>query len=84
MNGTHNFLGQKHTSRYLRSGEVYLTRLAERGTWEMWDNCGRKGIAERAQAEAERILREHQVPPLNEAQEKELDALMAAAEGELV
>jgi trimethylamine--corrinoid protein Co-methyltransferase len=84
MNGTHNFLGQKHTSRYLRSGEVYLTRLAERGTWEMWDNCGRKGMAERAQAEAERILREHQVPPLNEAQEKELDALMAAAEGELV
>jgi len=84
MNGTHNFLGQKHTSRYLRSGEVLLTRLAERGTWEMWDNGGRKGMAERAQAEAERILREHVVPPLDEAQEKELDALMQAAERELV
>jgi len=84
MNGTHNFLGQKHTSRYLKSGEVLLTRLAERGTWEMWDNCGRKGMAERAQAEAERILREHQVPPLEAIQEKELEALMAAAESELV
>jgi trimethylamine--corrinoid protein Co-methyltransferase len=84
MNGTRNFLGQKHTSRYLKSGEVLLTRLAERGTWEMWDNGGRKGMAERAQAEAERILREHQVPPLDEAQEKELEALMAAAESELV
>jgi len=84
MNGTHNFLGQKHTSRYLKSGEVLLTRLAERGTWEMWDNCGRKGMAERAQAEAERILREHQVPPLDKAQEKELDGLMAAAESEMV
>jgi trimethylamine:corrinoid methyltransferase-like protein len=61
-----------------------LTHLAERGTWEMWDNCGRKGMAERAQAEAERILREHQVPPLEAIQEKELEALMAAAESELV
>jgi len=84
MNGTHNFLGQKHTSRYLKSGEVLLTRLAERGTWEMWDNGGRKGMAERAQAEAGRILREHVVSPLEAAQEKELDALMAAAERELV
>jgi trimethylamine--corrinoid protein Co-methyltransferase len=84
MNGTHNFLGQKHTSRYLRSGEVLLTRLAERGTWEMWENGGRKGMTERAQDEAERILREHQIPPLEPIQEKELEALMAAAEGELV
>lgn len=84
MNGTYNFLGQKHTSCYLKSGEVLLTRLAERGTWEMWDNCGRKGMAERAQAEAERILRAHQVPPLDDTQEKELEALMAAAESELV
>ena len=67
-----------------RSGEVLLTRLAERGAWETWDREGRRGMAERAQAEAERILREHQVPPLDEAQEKELDALMAAAGRELV
>ena len=40
-------------------------------------------MVERAQAEAERVLREHEVPPLEEAQEKELDALMAAAEKEL-
>jgi trimethylamine:corrinoid methyltransferase-like protein len=40
-------------------------------------------MAERAQAEAERILRDHQVPPLEQAQEKELDRLMLAAEQEL-
>ena len=39
---------------------------------------------DRATAEAERILREHQVPPLEPQQEKELDAIMAAAEKELV
>jgi trimethylamine---corrinoid protein Co-methyltransferase len=84
MNGSHNFLGQKHTMKYLRSGEVLLTRLAERGTWENWESEGRKGFLERAHAEAEKILREHLVPPLEAAQEKELDAIMSAAEKELV
>ncbi len=84
MNGSRNFLGQKHTMKYLKSGEVLLTKLAERGTWESWETGERKGFLERAQAEADRILREHVVPPLNEAQEKELDAIMAAAEKELV
>jgi trimethylamine---corrinoid protein Co-methyltransferase len=84
MSSTRNFLGQKHTMKYLRSGEVYLTKLAERGSWEAWDNAGRVGFVERAQAEAEKILREHEVPPLEAAQELELDALMMAAEKELV
>ena len=79
MDGTHNFLGQKHTLHYLRAGEILMGRLAERGTWETWDVGGRQGMAERAQAEAERILREHQVPPLDAVQEKELDAIMESA-----
>ena len=61
-----------------------LTRLAERSSWETWEAGGKQGLPERAQAEAERILREHQVPPLEAAQERELDAIMAAAELELV
>jgi trimethylamine--corrinoid protein Co-methyltransferase len=79
MRGSRNFLGQKHTSRYLRAGEVFMTRLAERGSWESWEAGGRKGQAERAQAEAERLLHEHQVPPLTEDQETELDAILAEA-----
>jgi len=84
MSSTRNFLGQKHTMKYLRSGEVYLTKLAERGSWEAWENTGRVGFVERAQADAEKILREHHVPPLEAAQERELDELMSAAEKELV
>jgi len=84
MSTTRNFLGQKHTMKYLKSGEVFLTILAERGSWEGWEAGGRVGMVERAQAEAERILREHQVPPLESTQERELDALMLAAEKELV
>jgi len=84
MVSTRNFLGQKHTMKYLKSGEVFLTRLAERSSWDTWETGGRHSLTERAQAEAGRILRAHQVPPLEPAQEHELDAIMAAAERELV
>jgi len=84
MDSTRNFLGQKHTMRHLKAGEVMVTRLAERASWETWEAGGRKGLAERAQAEAERILHEHPVPPLEPSQEKELDVIMRAAERELV
>lgn len=79
MDGTRNFLAQHHTSRYLRGGELLMTHLAERRSWETWDREGRAGMAERAQSEAEKILAEHQVESLSPAQEGELDAIMAEA-----
>jgi len=84
MDGSHNFLGQKHTMKYLKSGEIFVSKLANRDTWEQWEADGRKDIASRAQVEAERILAEHEVEPLEDAQIRELDAIMAAAEKELV
>ncbi len=84
MDGTHNFLGQKHTRQYLKAGEVFLTKLAERGTWESWSDGGRMGLAERAALEADRLLKTHEVPPLEPSQEKELDALLASAQAELI
>jgi trimethylamine--corrinoid protein Co-methyltransferase len=83
MNGTRNFLGQKHTLKHLRAGEIALTKLAERNSWDTWDEkLERKQMADHAIEEAERILREHVVPPLEPQQEKELDKIMAAAEKE--
>ncbi len=83
MSGTRNFLGQRHTMKHLKAGELLLTRLAERGTFESWEDGGRQGLVERAQAQAEQVLRQHQAPPLDSAQEHELDALLKAAETEL-
>jgi trimethylamine:corrinoid methyltransferase-like protein len=40
-------------------------------------------MAERAQAEAERLLAEHQVPPLAAEQERALEEIMQAAAQEL-
>ena len=83
MDSSRNFMAEMHTVKYLRAGEMLLTRLAERSSWDTWEQAGRQGMVERAQAEAERLLREHQVPPLDASQEKELDALLAAAQAEL-
>jgi trimethylamine--corrinoid protein Co-methyltransferase len=83
MDGSRNFLGQKHTMKHLKSGEILMTKLHERGTWESWETAGRNDLARRAQSEADRILREHQVPPLEAAQEKELDKILSAAEEEM-
>jgi len=83
MRGTHNFLGQKHTMRYLRGGEVLLTTLAERGSWETWETHGRIGMAERAQSEAMNILKNHRVPPLSTDQERELDEILTEADHKL-
>ena len=80
MSTTHNFLGQKHTMRYLRGGEVLLTTLAERGSWETWEKNERAGMAERAQAEALQILQNHQVEPLRSNQEQELDEILSEAD----
>jgi trimethylamine--corrinoid protein Co-methyltransferase len=80
MNGTRNFLGQKHTMKHLRAGELALTKLAERNSWDTWDEkLERKQMADHAADEAERLLREHIVPPLEPQQEQELDRIMAAA-----
>lgn len=84
MDGPRNFLGQRHTVRYLRMGEVLLPRLADRRTWEEWDREGQIGIVGRAQVEVERLLTDHEVLPLTEEQERELEEIMGKAERELV
>ena len=84
MNGTRNFLGQKHTMKHLRAGEIALTKLAERNSWDTWEEkLERKQMADHAVDAAERILREHIVLPLEPQQEQELDRIMAAAEKEM-
>jgi len=77
--GRPNFLTQRHTSRMLKAGEMLVTQLADRRSWETWDREGREGMAERAQAQAERILAEHFVEPLRPDQEKALDEIMEEA-----
>jgi len=83
MAGPRNFLSQPHTVRYLRGGEIFITKLAQRGSWEEWQRSGKPGMETQAQSQAEHLLAEHEVPPLEEAQENELNVIMRAAGQEL-
>ena len=78
MEGSRNFLAEEHTVRYLRSGELLTTGLAERRPWNVWVGEGRQGATERAQARAEHLLKNHEPPPLSRAQERELDRILDA------
>jgi len=76
MDGPRNFLGQKHTARYMRSGEVLQTRLAGREGWGEWESSGRKGIVERGAERAAELISTHQVPPLDKAQLAEMEQVI--------
>jgi len=79
MEGKRNFLSESHTVRYLRAGELLITRLAERRGWEEWQRSDHEGMVERAQVKAETILAEHHPEPLNDDQTAALDEILSAA-----
>jgi trimethylamine--corrinoid protein Co-methyltransferase len=68
MSGPRHFLAEMHTVRYMRRGEVLLTRLAGRDGWAEWEATGRRGLLERAQEKASELLADHEVPPPSEEQ----------------
>ena len=76
MESGRNFISEPHTVKYLRAGELLVTKLAERRGWGEWEKSGRDGMVERAQAKAANILTEHEVKPLDESQEAELDEIL--------
>lgn len=84
MDTSRNFVMEKHTIKKLREGEIYLTNLAERSSWDSWQDNDQRGIEHRAQSEAERILKEHIIPPLDSVQIQELDRILDCASGELI
>jgi len=84
MEGEGNYLTQRHTINYLRGGELFHDTLGVRHSFEEWENSGRVGLAENAQAKADLILSEHTVPPLEESQERELEKIIQKADDDLV
>jgi trimethylamine---corrinoid protein Co-methyltransferase len=84
MGGNRTFVAEEHTVKYLRSGEILISNLSERRSFDIWDSTGRNGLLERAQEKVEQVFSDHKVQPLSNEQEKELDVIMDAAEKELV
>jgi trimethylamine---corrinoid protein Co-methyltransferase len=82
MDGPRNFLGQKHTAKYMRRGEVMQARLAGREGWAEWEASGRRGLVERASERAAELLASHEVPPLSKEQQAAIEDVIQTVERE--
>ncbi|MBI2940185.1 MAG: trimethylamine methyltransferase family protein [Chloroflexi bacterium] len=77
-----SYLEHEHTVRNLRR-DIWVSDLLERMPWATWDAQEVKGLEEKARSRARRILREHSPAPLDDAQVREIDRIVAAARREL-
>jgi trimethylamine--corrinoid protein Co-methyltransferase len=75
-----HFLAQEHTRQNLR--DIWIPKLSHPGP--PLDGGPQPDLDQRAKAEVRRILAEHKPDPLGEAQQAELQAIMAAAAKELL
>jgi trimethylamine--corrinoid protein Co-methyltransferase len=76
-----DYLGTEHT-RITWKEEQFLPRLSDRQRYETWVEEGSQDITDRARERAREILRTHEVPPLPEEQDRELNRIVRAAERE--
>jgi trimethylamine--corrinoid protein Co-methyltransferase len=72
-----NYLLHPHTAENFRK-EFYLPDIVERMSWSAWEAQDVRGMEAKAREKAARILAEHHPRPLDAAQEREIDAIVAA------
>jgi trimethylamine--corrinoid protein Co-methyltransferase len=78
------YLSDAQTLECLRQGTNFMSELFDYRDHESWFEKDSATLVERAREKAVYIIETHQVDPLDDAVEKELDAIVAAADKELL
>lgn len=78
-----NYLGQKHTLKYLTS-EHWMPPISERRSLEGWRTAGEGDIVQRAREKANEILKTHYPPPLENGVREEIAAIVRKYEKEIL
>ena len=74
------FLETMHAVKYCRSRERWEPKLTDRNNWDTWmQKTGGKDMAQRANEQARKILKEHHPEYVTEQQAKEIDRIAKAA-----
>jgi trimethylamine--corrinoid protein Co-methyltransferase len=76
-----NFLKTRHTQRMWKQ-EQFIPKLSDRFSYESWVQQGSKDVVAKATEMAIEMINTHEVIPLPEDQDKELDRILKAAEQE--
>ena len=79
-----NFLAQMHTMKYLREGEVRNSPLMDKRTAERARKEGVRPLQDVARDVVKKLLKEHQVTPLDRDVEAEIDRVVKEAEKRFV
>ncbi len=74
------FLGEMHTVRQMRQGALWIPKLGTRGE----PGGDVEGVVERARVRAREILRTHEVEPLPDDVDRQLDEIVSRARRELI
>jgi trimethylamine--corrinoid protein Co-methyltransferase len=77
-----NFLGEKSTRKFMRSGEWLIPSLGVHDTEQSWERSGRKDILDEAREKVDHILKTHKPLPLDDHVQKELDKIYKKAQEE--
>lgn len=75
-----NYLAQMHTMKYLKLGEIRASPLFDKRTGERVKHEGLRPLREIAREKARKILKEHEVTPLDKTQDRELTKVVKEAE----
>ena len=75
-----HFLTESSTVKALREGEMYISQLGWHDSFEAWEAAGRRTLLEEAREKVGEILATHQVLPLDEEVERELDRIQKRAQ----
>jgi len=79
-----NFLAQPHTMKHFKAGELRLSPLWDKRSGERVRKDGFKALQDVAREHARKILKEHQVAPLDKDVEKELDRVIKEESKKLI
>jgi len=75
-----NFLSDKHTMEHLRQETRFNPAIFDWVDYNNWERGGKVNLLQRAEAKRQKILAEHEVPPLETAVEKEIAAILSASD----
>jgi trimethylamine--corrinoid protein Co-methyltransferase len=77
-----HFLAEPHTLEHM--SEFWRSKHMDDSSWEEWEAAGEPDPADRARAEARRLMDEHEPEPLDASVTKELSRILSAYEAEAV
>jgi trimethylamine--corrinoid protein Co-methyltransferase len=78
-----NFLGRRSTRNAMHSGELYVSNFDTRDSYDAWIAAGKPSLLDELQETIKETLDSHELLPLDEDVERELDRIEARAREEM-